>query len=126
MWRDGLHTSVADKHPEESLVTQSDLCVLGVASLFVYCCQKADPIEKELATLVADLRSFSRNGVEVLSSPHDRFWSALGGNTIKGEGEVLQGAVVPAKGQRAASVRGDTAKGTCSAAYETLGAVFLS
>ena len=45
------------------------------------CGEKAEGIEQELATLLADLRSFSRNGVEVLSSPDDRFWSALGGNT---------------------------------------------
>ena len=53
-----------------------------VSSLFVYCGEKAYPIENVLATLVADLRSFSRKGVEVLSSPEDRFWSVLGGNTI--------------------------------------------
>ena len=48
-----------------------------VASLFVYWSEKADLIEEELATLVADLRSFSQDGVEVLSSPDDGFWSAL-------------------------------------------------
>ena len=53
-----------------------------VVSLFVYCGEKAGLIDKELATLLADLRSFSRNGVEVLSSPDDGFWSALGSNTI--------------------------------------------
>uniref|UniRef100_A0A7S1ACU6 PH domain-containing protein n=1 Tax=Noctiluca scintillans TaxID=2966 RepID=A0A7S1ACU6_NOCSC len=83
VWRDGLHTFVADKLPEESLVTQRDVFVLDlVSSLYVYCGEKADPIERELATLVADLRSFSRNGVEVLSSPDERFWSSLGGKSI--------------------------------------------
>ena len=37
-----------------------------------------------------------------------------------------RGVVVLAKGPRAAFLRGDTAKGTCSVAYETLEAVFLS
>ena len=59
------------------------MCVLDlVSSLFVHCGEKADPIKKELATLVADLRSFSRNGVEVLSSPDDSFWSAFRRTTI--------------------------------------------
>ena len=58
-----------------------------VVSLFVYCGEKADPIENELATLLADLRSFLGTGVEVLSSPDDGFWSALGGNTILDVGE---------------------------------------
>ena len=40
-----------------------------VASLSVYCGEKTDPIEKELATMAADLRSFSWDGVEVLWRP---------------------------------------------------------
>ena len=55
------------------------VCVLDLVSwLFVCCGEKADPIGNELATLVADVRSFSRNGGKVLSSLDDRFWSALG------------------------------------------------
>ena len=76
------HTSVAEKRPKESLVTQREVC------LFVYCGEEADHIEKELATLLADLRSFSRNGVEVLSIPDDKSWSALGGNTTQDVEEV--------------------------------------
>ena len=73
MWRDGLHTFDADKLPEESLVTPRYVCVLDlVSALFVYCGEKAESIKQELATLLADLRSFSRNGVEVLASPDDR------------------------------------------------------
>ena len=57
MWRDGLHTFVADKLPEESLVTPRDVCVLDlVSALFVFCGEKAEGIEQELATLLADLR----------------------------------------------------------------------
>ena len=43
---------------------------------------KADPIEKEFATLIADLRSFLRKGEEILASPDDTFWSILWRNTI--------------------------------------------
>ena len=61
VWRDGLHTFVADKLTEESSVTQRDVCVLDLVTSLIVCCdEKADRIEKELATLVADLRSFSR------------------------------------------------------------------
>ena len=40
------------------------------------------PAPSKRNSLVVDLRFFSWDGVEVLSSPNDRFWSALGGNTI--------------------------------------------
>ena len=62
---------------------QRDVCVRDLHSpLFVHCGEKDDPIEKELATLLADLRYFLWNGVEVLSSQDDRFWSAVGRNAI--------------------------------------------
>ena len=54
-------------------------------SLVVY---GGDPIENELATLAANIRSFSRNGVEVLSNPGDRFWSALGDTHNPGRGGI--------------------------------------
>ena len=61
-------------------VTQRDVCVLGfVASLLVYWGEKADTIEKELATLLADLGSFLENVVRVLSSPNGHHHSE-GGN----------------------------------------------
>ena len=60
-----------------------DVCILDLdSSLFVYCGEKADPIGKELATLLADIRSFLGTGVQVLSSPDNRFCSALRCNTI--------------------------------------------
>ena len=48
----------------------------------LYCGEKADPIEKELATWLADLLFFFGSGVRVLSSPADKFCSSLGCNTI--------------------------------------------
>ena len=63
--------------------SHANVCVLDlVASLFFCCGEKTDPNEAEIAIMVADRRAFSRNGVEVLSSPRDGFWSALGNNTI--------------------------------------------
>ena len=80
MWRDVLHTFVADKLPEESLVTQMDVCVLDlVSALFVYCGERAEGVEQELAMLLADLRSFSRNGVEVLVGPWRQHHPGRGG-----------------------------------------------
>ena len=61
VWRDWLHTFRADK--------------------LVYCGEHDDPIEKELGTLLGDLRSVFKNGGEVQSSAQTGFWSALGRNT---------------------------------------------
>jgi len=61
VWRDWLHTFRADK--------------------LVYCSEHDDPIEKELGTLLGDLRSVFKNGGEVQSSAQTWFWSALGRNT---------------------------------------------
>ena len=80
----GCNTFVADKASRRSLVTQRDVCVLHLdSSLFVYCGEKADTIEKELVTLLADLRFLLGNDLLVLLTPDDRFCSAQGGYSLR-------------------------------------------
>ena len=65
---------VADKLPEESW-SRKGTCVSW--TLFLRCsftvAKRPTSSKKELTTLLADFRSFPRNGVEVLLTPDDRF-----------------------------------------------------
>ena len=64
-----------DKLPEESWSRNADVCVLDLVSSGCSFTVANRPIsaKKELTTLLADFRSFPRNGVEVLLTPDDRF-----------------------------------------------------
>ena len=77
-------TFVADKFPEESLVKQRDVCVLDsccFAARFTVA-RRPTPSKRNSPRLSLASDPSRRNGVEVLSSPDDGFWSTLGGNTI--------------------------------------------
>ena len=86
-WRDGVaHFCCRQASREDFGSSKEDVCVLYL--FFSLVVDGGDPIENELATLAANIRSFSRNGVEVLSNPDDRFWSALGDTHNPGRGGI--------------------------------------
>ena len=58
VWRDGRHTFVAGKLPEKVSSRTRDVRVLDlIASLCVYCGERANPIEMKFATLVTSVPS---------------------------------------------------------------------